>query len=225
MISLTIKRRRISLSIHEQGLATAALARSAMAPGFQEAIASKTVETHQNLILTESTLERMIVKYSEQLVFQPLQEIRYWFTYSSGAFLEPGYLPLYYSRDRSQTVSPNKSAVAAVGEGVAGFIAQRLYHCSKLARPNHDYPDIVMEAHNTTFLVEAKATLSSQDTHIETVIDDELPRLAALTASARLLDSRPVRGLLIGTAVVSEAEYSCYLVVILHGPEASDGAF
>ncbi len=212
MISLTIKRKLISLSQHEQGLATAALARSAMAPGFQAAIASRTVETNLSLSISEPTLERMVVKYSEQLVFQPLQEIRYWFTYSSGAFLEPGYPPLYYSRDRSQTVSPNKSAVAAVGEGIAGFIAQRLYRCSKLARPNHDYPDIVMEGQNTTYLVEAKATFRSEDEHIETVIDEELPRLAALTAAARLLDFRPVRGLLIGTAVASEVDYYCYIV-------------
>jgi hypothetical protein len=212
MISLTIKKKLISLSTQVQGLATAALARSALAPEFQAAIATTTVETDLSLTLAEATLERMIVKYSEQLVFQPLQEIRYWFTYSSGAFLEPGYPPLYYSRDRSQTVSANKSAVAAVGEGIAGFIAQRHFHCSKLARPNHDYPDIVMESHNTTFLVEAKATLRSQETQIEAVVDEELPRLAALTASARLLDFRPVRGLLIGTAIISEIDYYCYMV-------------
>ena len=212
MISLTIRKKLISLSSHEQGLATAAHARSALAPEFQAAIASRTTETSVSQVISESTLERMVVKYSEQLVFQPLQEIRYWFTYSSGAFLEPGYPPLYYGRDRNRTVSPNKSAVSAIGEAIAGFLAQRLYGCTKLARPNHDYPDIVMEGQDMTFLVEAKATLRSEGDQIETVVDDELPRLASLTSSARLLDVRPVRGLLIGTTLISEVEYFCYMV-------------
>jgi hypothetical protein len=212
MISLTIKKKLISLSAHEQGLATAAHARSALAPEFQAAIAARTTETSLSQMISESTLERMVVKYSEQLVFQPLQEIRYWFTYSSGAFLEPGYPPLYYGRDRNRSVSPNKSAVSAIGEGIAGFLAQRLYRCTKLARPNHDYPDIVMEGQYMTFLVEAKATLRSEEEQIETVVDSELPRLASLTSSAKLLDVRPIRGLLIGTMLVSEVEYYCYML-------------
>jgi hypothetical protein len=183
-----------------------------MAPEFLVKIIPITTESIFRLNLTESTLERMIIKYSEQIVFQPLQEIRHWFTYSSGAFLEPGYPPLYYSRDASRMVSPNKSAVAAVGEGIAGFIAQRAYHCLKLARPNHDYPDIVMESNNITYLVEAKATFSSQESTIESVIEAELPRFAGLIASAGELDLRTVRGLLIGTAVVSETDYRCYMI-------------
>jgi hypothetical protein len=129
--------------------------------------------------------------------------------------LEPGYPPLFYSRDRNRTVSPNKSAVAAIGEGIAGFIAQRLYRCTKLARPNHDYPDIVMEGEQKTFLVEAKATLQSQDDRIEEVVEAELPRLASLTSSAGQLDVRPVVGLLIGTALVSEVHYYCYMVELV----------
>lgn len=175
----------------------------------------RTSETNLSLDISEAALERMVVKYSEQLVFQPLQEIRYWFTYSSGAFLEPGYPPLFYSRDRYRKVSPNKSAVSAIGEGIAGFVAQRLYQCSKLARPNHDYPDIVMEDQQRTFLVEAKATLQSQNDRVEDVVDGELPRLASLTSSAGQLDVRPVVGLLIGTALISEIEYYCYMVELV----------
>jgi len=154
----------------------------------------------------------MVVKYSEQLVFQPFEEIRYWFTYSAGAFLEPGYPPLYYSRDRSSRVSPNKTAVSAIGEAMAGFVAQRLYQCTKLARPNHDYPDVVMESQRRTYLVEAKATLQSVEEGIESVVNDELPRLASFTSSAGQLDVRPVVGLLIGTCLVSEIQYYCYMI-------------
>lgn len=212
MISIEIRKKTITLSQHEQGLATAANARAAMAPQFQNAIVSRTSEVAFSLTISEATLERMVVKYSEQLIFQPLAEIRYWFTYSSGAFLEPGYPPLFYSREKNRTVSPNKSAVAAIGEGVAGFIAQRVYHCTKLARPNHDYPDIVMEGQQQTYLVEAKATLQPIDEAIENVVDAELPRLASLTSSAGQLDVRSVVGLLVGTSIVSELNYRCYMI-------------
>lgn len=212
MISIDIRRKTITLSQHEQGLATAAHARSAMAPEFQSAIVPRTSESRLSLSISESTLARMVVKYSEQLVFQPLEEIRYWFTYSSGAFLEPGYPPLYYNRDRNSRVSPNKTAVCAIGEAIAGFIAQRLYQCTKLARPNHDYPDVVMEGQQMTYLVEAKGTLQSQEEGIEYIVDLELPRLASFTSSARQLDVRPVVGLLIGTSLVSEIQYYCYMI-------------
>lgn len=183
-----------------------------MAPKFQSAIAARTTETRLSLTISESTLARMVVKYSEQLVFQPLEEIRYWFTYSSGAFLEPGYPPLYYNRDRNSRVSPNKTAVSAIGEAIAGFIAQRLYHCTKLARPNHDYPDVVMEGQRMTYLVEAKGTLQSLEEGIEYIVDSELPRLASFTSSAGQLDVRPVVGLLIGTQLISEIQYYCYMI-------------
>lgn len=212
MISIAIRKKTITLSQLEQGLATAAHARSAMAPEFQAAIIPRTTETRHSMVISESTLERMVVKYSEQLVFQPLEEIRYWFTYSSGAFLEPGYPPLYYSRDKNRSVSANKSAVAAIGEGIAGFIAQRVYRCTKLARPNHDYPDVVMEGQKITYLVESKATLQPDEGGIEYVVDAELPRLASFTSSAGQLDVRPVVGLLIGTTLISEVEYSCYMI-------------
>jgi len=217
MITLNIKTKLISLTDHEQGLATAAHSRSAMEPEFLAAIERRSTVTGRSLSVTEAALGQMIVKYSEQVVFQPLREIRHWFTYASGAFLEPGYPPLYYN-DSSAARSANKSAVAAVGEGIAGFLAQRLYRCRKLARPNHDYPDIVMEGQvqnlTTTFLIESKATLQENSSTIETIVGKELPRLASLTASLKKLDVRPIRGMLIGTAIISETEYQCYIVEV-----------
>src|SRR6516165_2302925 len=153
MISLDIQRRRIVLAAHLQGLITGAGERPVLRReldrqllpqlGYSEAL---------RMAIAEPTLKHMVTKYSEQLVFQPVGEIRHWFTYQSGAYIEPGYPPLYYGRVTSKPISPNKSAVAAVGEAISGFLTQRLYHCRKLARPNHDYPDIVMEANNRTFL-------------------------------------------------------------------------
>jgi len=211
MIRLEIEHRVIELPEEHQGLATGAYARSALAPVFKEAIEMHVQQTTIVLPLSESTLGRMIVKYSEQVVFQPLREIRHWFTYASGAYIEPGYPPLYYARDRNRPVSPNKSAEAAVGEGVAGFLGQRLYRCRKLARPNHDYPDIVMETEQATYLIEAKATMEDG---IDATMDEELPRLAAMTVSASQMDFRPVVGVLVGTSLTAEDLYRCIAVEV-----------
>jgi hypothetical protein len=212
MISLEITKRQVSLSRDQQGLATGAHAREALRPIFETAVAQQWTTSSLSLTLKEGTLQRMIVKYSEQWVFQPLREIQRWFAYESGAYLDPGYPPLYYSRTGGMRPSPNKSAVAAIGEGVAGFVAQRLYQCRKLARPNHDYPDVVMEANNRTFLLEAKAT--TQADALDGIIAEELPRVASFTSSASQMDVRPVAALLIATELVSESQYRCVLAEV-----------
>ena len=159
MITLEIQRRSLRFSKEEQNLATGSNTRDVLRGRFQKALAVKPAYTGApTLSIDESVLKRMISKYSEQLIYQPLNEIRFWFEYSSGVFLEPGYPPLFYAKNKGKSVSPNKTAVAAVGEGVAGLLAQRLYQCRKLARPNHDYPDIVMDTGRKTYLVESKAS-------------------------------------------------------------------
>jgi len=211
MITVNIAQRKITFSRQEQGLATGANARAALKPEFQSAISARTTKSRAVQTLSQSALERMIVKYSEQLVFQPLHEIRHWFTYRAGAYIEPGYPPLFYSRGPNRTVSANKSAVATAGEGIAGFLAQRMSHCAKLPRPNHDYPDIVMESNSVTYLDAAKATLSSD---IQSMLHEELPRMASLVSSAGQLDSRSGRDLLIGTQLESEVQYRCSLIAL-----------
>lgn len=194
-----------------QGLANQANTRPAVAPEFFGRVQGHTTASPFSLRLTETTMDRMIVKYSEQAVFQPLLEIRHWFTYASGAYTEQGYPPLFYARTRTYRPSPNVSAVAAVGEGIAGFIAQRVFHCRKLARPNHDYPDIVMEIDGVTYLIEAKATMSQAP---DSLIAEFLPRLAANTASAGQIDVRPVVGILVATRLASETEYETTFVEV-----------
>ena len=215
-ILVVIEEKNIHLSSEEQFLASAANSREKLSNQFQSQINSKSYQYRHkaSLQIHEDTLKRMVVKYSEQLVYRPLEEIQYWFAYSSGAFIEPGYPPLFYSRDENKKVSPNKSAVAAIGEGIAGFLAQRLYGCRKLARPNHDYPDIVMEGSGKTYLVESKATLASSSSDIKKVVADELIRMAAYTASCTQLDPRPVIGMLVGTVLESEAHYQCYITKV-----------
>jgi hypothetical protein len=218
MVSLDIQRRRIVLPAHFQGLIIGASQRQRLQRELERHLQPQLVYT-ESLAMTifEPTLMHMVTKYSEQLVFQPVNEVRHWFTYGTGAYIEPGYPPLYYGRERNKTISPNKSAVAAVGEAIAGFLAQRLYKCRKLARPSHDRPDIVMEAHGKTYLVESKATFRSEGA-IRAEIDGEVQNMAGLVLAARLLDRRPAMGLLVGTFLRRETDY--YVCVT----EVSDAA-
>ena len=144
-ISVDVQIRSIYLSAKQQGLATASYTRSALRPEFLSQISEIEYpwQPQKTLNIHENTLKKMIIKYSEQSVYRPLEEIKYWFAYSSGAFIEPGYPPLFYGKDKNKSISPNISAVASVGEGIAGFLAQRLYKCRKLARPNHDFQTLL----------------------------------------------------------------------------------
>ena len=156
MITIDVETRQVAFSKQEQNLANGATSRKKLETEFQKSFSRKTpVISHHTLQVSDSILKVMIRKYSEQLVFQPLKEMQFWFSYTSGAFIEPGYPPLYYSSTKGKKVSPNKSAVAGIGEGVAGLIAQRFYKARKLARPNHDFPDIVMKSGRLIYLVES----------------------------------------------------------------------
>jgi hypothetical protein len=213
-IHLTLEHRQLSLSPVQQTLAKAAASRQAMRFQFQAQLAHlPSYASLSPIQIDERLLAQMIRKYSEQLVYRPLEEIQHYFTYTSGAFLEPGYAPLFYSRTENRLITPSKSAVAGIGEGIAGLVAQRLFHCRKLARPNHDYPDIVMVGNGKTYLVEAKATTGSA-ADIQQVIEDELIRMAAYTSACFELDSRPVIGVLIGTALTSETHYHCSITEV-----------
>lgn len=207
MIRITINQRKLLFTKQEQGIAQAAYARNALTPQFAKRLAAKSsTSTIINLSVSEATVNRMIVKYSEQLTFQPLAEMRYWFAYTGGLFLEPGYPPLFYARTKNETISPNKTAIAAIGEGICGLLAQRIYRCRLLARPNHDYPDIVMGSTDKTYLFESKATLSDK---IYDTLQQETQRLLSYVVACNSLDSRPVVGILVGTTILSESAYDC----------------
>ena len=212
MIDVHINFRKIKLTDDEVNLATGANARNALLPEFLERLSTKpSYQNYRTMSVHKSVIMRMVTKYSEQIVYQPLNEIRHWFAYASGAFIEPGYPPLFYSRVKNKKVSPNKSAVAGIGEGVAGFVAQRLYRCRKLARPNHDYPDIVMTDGGKTYIVEAKSTIAQGGTSLRVTLEQEVARFVTYMNACRGLDRRPIEGLLVGTKIVSEYRYDVYL--------------
>ncbi|MEP0868827.1 hypothetical protein NDA01_03325 [Trichocoleus desertorum AS-A10] len=214
-IQITLEHRLLQLSQEEQSIAKIAATRHASRLRFKALLANRrsTYTPVGSFQLRRDTLRRMVSKYSEQLVYRPLEEMQYWFTYSSGAFLEPGYPPLFYSRTEQRRMTANKSAVAGIGEGIAGFLAQRYYQCRKLARPNHDYPDIVMQGNGNTYLIEAKATTDST-LGIKQVLEDELVRMAGYISACAELDTRPVVGILVGTALMSETDYRCYITEV-----------
>lgn len=215
-IQLTLEHRQFTLSSMQQSLAKAAASRQAMRFQFQTQLANtpSTYTLLPPLQVDERVLGQMICKYSEQLVYRPLEEIQHYFTYTSGAFLEPGYAPLFYSRTGNRLITPSKSAIAGIGEGVAGLVAQQLFQCRKLARPNHDYPDIIMQGNGKTYLVEAKATTGSIS-DIHQVIEDELIRMAAYTSACFELDSRAVIGMIVGTVLLGETQYHCSITEVV----------
>lgn len=207
MIQLSIDRRHLIIPNQLHGIIAGASERVRLQRRLEKSLLSQMAYTENfSLSISETALKQMITKYSEQRVFRPLNEIRYWFTYEAGAYIEPGYPPLFYSGGSSRDRSPNKSAIAAVGEGIAGFLAQRVYHSTTLARPNHEIPDVVMEDAHRTFLVEAKATMGSVD-RIHKKVDQTIPSMARLFVSALLLDVRPPVGIIVGTSILSETEY------------------
>ncbi|HEY9625919.1 MAG TPA: hypothetical protein V6C84_01330 [Coleofasciculaceae cyanobacterium] len=216
MIEVHLERRTIQLSPLEQSLAKAAASRHAMRLQLQGQLSHQLSSAYNPLPMLPihpHTLQWMTTKYSEQLVFLPLEEMHQFFNYASGICLDPGHPPLFYSRTQSQSISPNKSAIAAIGEGIAGFLIQRLYHCRKLARPIGDFPDLVMLGSNTIYLVEAKATTGSLG-DMQRIVNEEFFRLAAYVAACIELDSRPVVGLLVGTVLVGESKYHAYLTEV-----------
>ena len=215
-ITIHLERRQVQFSSTEQALAKAVASRQAMRFQLQAQLAKRhlSYSAISPLHIQEDTLRRMVVKFSEQLVYSPLEEMHSWFAYSSGAFLQHGYPPLFYGKSETRSIVANKSAVAGIGEAIAGFLAQRLYQARKLARPVHDYPDIVMTGQGKTYLVEAKASTVSAP-EIRQVLDEELMRLAAYTSACAELDARPVTGLLIGIAIESETHYHCCITEVM----------
>lgn len=207
MIQLDIQRRRLVIPSDMHGVIAGASERARLQRRLERSLSSQMAYTENfSLPISETALKKTITRYSEQRVFRPLNEIRYWFTYEAGAYIEPGYPPLFYSGGSSKDRSPNKSAIAAVGEGIAGFLVQRVYRCTTLARPNHEIPDIVMEDASRTYLVEAKATIGSVD-RIHRKVDQTISSMARIFVSALLLDVRPPVGIIVGTSIASETGY------------------
>jgi hypothetical protein len=217
VIEISLFRRQVNLSPHLQALAKAATSRKALqnrlVHQFERVLPD--YEQAEPLQVPEDLMRWMVQQYSEQVIFEPLEEISHWFSYSSGEYLLDGYPALFYNRTETRPITANKSAVAGVGEGVAGLLAQRLFRCHLLARPVHDFPDAVMTAEDgTIYLIEAKATMDSP-TSLQPLIQSEIIKLAGYASTCREIDIRPIKGLLIATAIISETQYQAYLTEVV----------
>ncbi|HEY9618367.1 MAG TPA: hypothetical protein V6C64_16100 [Microcoleaceae cyanobacterium] len=217
LIEITIERRCLQLTDSLSALASLASSRSETKDQFLRELAGNITDYAplSPLPIDSNTLRTMITQVSEQIVYRPLEELRhFYFTYARGAFLLPGYPRLYYMATNKQQLSPSKSAIAAIGEGVAAILTQRLYPGTlRLARPYHTYPDLVSTDQTSTLMTEAKATVDSVQ-GIKQVIQAEVFRMAQHVSACTTLDVRPVVGLLIGTALLDETKYHAVITEV-----------
>ena len=215
-IKIEVNTREIALS---SSLIPVALSkRNTFKYQFQQAIENQKKSYARKTVLhvDELTMRRMIEKYSEQVVYRPIDDMRYYFQYTKRAMTEPGYPPLFYPAVVDRKRDPNISAVMAIGEGVAGLVAQKLYQCRKLARPYKDGVDIVMSTQHQTYLVEAKGSAAvEENSFVSGKLNDEyLEDVSRETLSSSEIDIRLVKGLLIGVHLKNEISYNCYITEI-----------
>ncbi len=217
IIQIAIERRCLQLTDSLAALATLASSRSDTRQRFLKEMAGNITAYAPlpPLQIDSNTVRTIIQQVSEQVVYRPLEELRYfYFVYSRGAFLLPGYPRLYCMATSKQNLSPSKSAIGAIGEGVAAILSQRLYQGTVgLARPYHNYPDLVSTDRKTTLMTEAKATVDSVQ-RIKEVTQEELFRMAQHVNACTSLDVRPVVGLLIGTALLDETRYHAVITEV-----------
>lgn len=216
MIEISLERRHLQIDPITGAIAQAAYSRSAMKPDLLERLEqlSAPYSPLSSWSVHPNVIRALIRRYSEQAAFYPLEEIAQWIAYQyHGLFLLPGYQPLFYTRSDNKPVSPNKSAIAAIGEACLGLVIQYLYQGRLLARPVGDYPDAVCEclSDNTLYLAEAKSTAAQSIDDIKGVIDSELPRFIPLILAANSLNnhSNRVLGLLVGTTILSSHRFHC----------------
>lgn len=162
----------------------------------------------------EVVIDRMVAKFSERVIYKPLDDIRYWDWTKKGLNVDPGYPPFYYSSTKDG-LPVNATAVGGLGEGVAGLLAQRIFKARKITRPYLDYPDAVMERRGVIYLVEAKATTVENDSGIKTTAQKELVEMAQLMVSCEVLNHRPIRGLVVGTRIVDPLKYRSYITELV----------
>jgi hypothetical protein len=213
-IEITLERRQLQLTRTEAALAKGATSRHALRRQFDRAIAAKQAlfEPAGSLQVDEATLRWSIHRYSEQLVHDAMQQVKFFLSLSSPFYFEPGFAPLYYFTHKSggQGVSVNKSAVAAIAEGVGAVILQRVMTARIIHRPYHDFPDLIGTAAasgtqittSKLYLMEVKGACMRSVAEMRQTLDEEVFRLAAYTAAAQDLDpTHAIVGVLVGVVI------------------------
>lgn len=217
MINIDIYKREISIpsKLTPVALSSRNKFQQQVIEAIRKEIRKHSYKSNINIRVNEFTLRRMIEKYSEQAVYRPIDDMRYYFQYARRAFIEPGYPPLFYPAVVDRKRAANISAVSAIGEGVSGLVLQQMYGCRKLVRPYKDGVDIVMTNGLETYLVEAKGSASSSEKDLQKKLDNEyLREMVCETLSSAGIDNRNLKGLLIGLYLKDELKYNCYITEI-----------
>ncbi|MEH2283056.1 MAG: hypothetical protein V7K90_17290 [Nostoc sp.] len=217
MIKIDITNRAINISstLTPVALSNRQKFRQQVIEATEKEIRNNDYKKNVTIRVSEFTLRRIIEKYSEQAVYRPIDDMRYYFQYARRAFIEPGYPPLFYPAVVDKKRAANISAVSAIGEGVSGLVLQQIYGCRKLVRPYRDGVDIVMTNGIETYLVEAKGSASSKEDDLKKKLDNKyLLEMVCETLSSAGIDNRKLKGFLIGVYLKDELNYNCYITEI-----------
>jgi hypothetical protein len=150
--------------------------------------------------IDSTELKKMIEGYSEQLTPYAEEDMTEWFSYASGRMFDTDYPDLFYFADKQYEA--NKSSVAAIGEGIAGYVMTTVFDYDTLARPIGFCPDILMENKDGKIaFVEAKASISSKGMKgLGNIIKDTAIEVLGLIATAQYTSPKYV-GFVIGTKI------------------------
>ncbi|BAY26818.1 hypothetical protein NIES2100_66340 [Calothrix sp. NIES-2100] len=217
MINISVEQRAISIpdSLTPVALSKRTKFREQVLEEIDKQISINRYKKIFSITINEFTLRRIIEKYSEQAVYRPIDDMRYYFQYAKRAFIEPGYPPLFYPAVVDRKRAANISAVSAIGEGVSGLVLQKIYGCRKLVRPYRDGVDIVMTNGKETYLVEAKGSASHKEDDLLNKLDNEyLVEMVRETLSSAGIDKRRLKGFLIGVYLNNELNYNSYITEI-----------
>ena len=176
----------------------------------------------RTLSFSSVTLTNRIRKFSEQFVGDAEQELSRYLRHLSGRPLAVDYPDLLYFGDKSGSdYYFNKSVAAAIGEGMAGLIVQKLFGHIPKARPLGLSPDIIME-HPVTgeiALVEAKALLKKKGSRsIKEEVRKAALEMMDFLARAPYLKKSKYAGYVVGTEIPNTVkasgpiELDCYVL-------------
>lgn len=181
---------------------------------FKRAITTQKVQYNPvtDINVDEFILEKMITDFSECAIYNALGELDYWFSFSKGVMIDPGYKALAYRALYGRDKKPDTSAVGAIGEGVAGLIMKRHYKAARITRPNN-YPDIIMQniTGDVKMLVEAKASTDDLEHHKQGNWVSEFEQLCYQLLAVEQGTTESFEGYFISTHIKSKNEYASYI--------------
>jgi len=160
------------------------------------------------------TLRQIVKKFSAQFIGDVELELSEYFKQRGGSSFNSAYPDLLYFASSSGPTLSN-SVIAGVGEGMAGYLVQYLGGYTPKARPLGYSPDIIMakRAPLRVALVEAKGTArTNPGERIIAVLRKATLEMIEMLAMAPYLKSAKYTGYVVGTEIVEEDEFNCYVL-------------